>query len=117
MTEYNVSSEAKLVLELMNQSGDPTILPRIADRYFKVEQGKNQKDRRVDLNAEQFSQLQQRLGTLVESKLAERSKYLSDPNVSLKNKVERIKTILSDAGKKARDEIGEPMGFRKKDIR
>lgn len=117
LTEYQVSPEAKLVLDLMNQSGDQNVLPRIADRNIKVAQGKNMKDLKVDLNAKEFSQLQQTVGKMVTDKLAAQSSYLSDPNRSLESKVKKVKEILTETGQKARDEIGTQMGYTKKAIR
>lgn len=117
LTEYQVSPEAKLVLDLMNQSGDQNVLPRIADRYIKVAHGKNEKDLRVDLSSKEFSQLQQTVGKMVTDKLAAQSSYLSDPNRSLESKVKKVKDILTETGQKARDEIGTQMGYKKKDVR
>jgi hypothetical protein len=117
MTEYQVSPDAKIVLDLMNQSDDQTILPRIADKYFHVKQGKDMKDLRVDLTAEQFSKLQQKTGELVTIKIRENADYLSNPNISLEKKVNKMKAILTDVGKKAREEIGQTMGYEKKVIK
>lgn len=117
LTEYQVSPEAKLVLDLMNESGDRNVLPRIADRYIKVSQGKNAKDLRVDLTAKEFSQLQRTVGQMVTEKLTSQASYLSDPNRSLESKVKKVKDILTETGQKARDEIGAQMGHAKKDVR
>lgn len=117
LTEYQVSPEAKLVLDLMNESGDQNVLPRIAIKYIKVAQGKNMKDLRVDLTAKEYSQLQQKVGQMVTEKLTAQASYLSDPNRSLKSKVDKVKAILSDTGKKAREDIGTQLGYKKKDIK
>jgi hypothetical protein len=117
MTEYQVSPEAKLVLDIMNQSGDATVLPRIGNKSFHVKQGKNLKDLKVSLTAKQFSEYQKNLGTKVSDELAKKSEYLSNPNVSLENKVKKVNEILTDMGKKAREEIGTEMGYKKKDIK
>lgn len=117
MTEYQVSPEAKMVLDIMNKSGDATILPRIVDKYFKVSQGKLQKDLKVNLNKEQFSQLQQETGKMVTEKLSQKATYLANPNVALQHKVDVVKKILSDVGKKAKQDIGQQMGYQKNKIK
>jgi hypothetical protein len=117
MTEYQVSPEAKLVLDIMSQSGDATVLPRIGNKSFHVRQGKDLKDLKVSLNAKQFSEYQKNLGTMVSDRLAQKSEYLSNPNVSLENKVKKVNEILTDMGKKAREDIGTQMGYKKKDIK
>ncbi len=117
MTQYQVSPEAKMVLDLMNQSGDATLLPRIANKYFHVSQGKQLKDLKVDLTKEQFSQLQQETGKMVSDKLSQQATYLANPNVSLQKKVDKVKGILTDVGKKARQDIGQQMGFQKSKVK
>lgn len=117
MTEYQVSPEAKLVLDLMNDSGDATVLPRIGNKSFSVKQGKNMKDLKVSLTAKQFSEYQQNLGTMVNDKLSQQSGYLTNPDISLEKKVKRVNDILTDMGKKARVDIGTQMGYAKKDIK
>jgi hypothetical protein len=117
MTKYQVSPEAKLVLDLMNESGDSTVLPRIGDKSFHVRQGKDIKDLKVSLTAKQFSQYQQSLGTMVSDKLSQQSEYLANPNFSLEQKVKRVNDILTAMGKKAREDIGTQMGYAKKDLK
>lgn len=117
MTEYQVTPEAKLVLDLMDESGNASVLPRIGNKSFHVKQGKNIKDLKVSLTAEQFSQYQQNLGTMVSEKLSQQSEYLSNPNVSLEKKVKKVTDILTAMGKKAREDIGTEMGYQKKDIK
>jgi hypothetical protein len=117
LTEYQVSPEAKLVLELMEQSGDRNVLPRVANKYINISQGKNMKDLRVNLTADEYSRLQRTVGKLVTEEIAKKATYLSDPKISLDNKVKKVKEILTETGAKARDEIGTKMGYQKKDIR
>jgi hypothetical protein len=117
LTEYQVSPEAKLVLDLMNDSGSATVLPRIANKTFHVSQGKNAKDLKVELDAKQFSQLQQNLGQMVTAELSKQAAYLSDPSKSLDSKVKKVSGILTDVGKKARENIGVQMGYKKTDIK
>jgi len=117
LTEYQVSNDAKLVLDLMNQSGDANVLPRIASKSFHVKQGKNVKDLKVSLDAKQFSQLQQNTGKMVSDKLTQSANFLSNPNISLQRKADKVKSILTDVGSKARENIGTEMGYKKKDIK
>lgn len=117
MTEYDVSDEAKLVLDLMDKSGDANVLPRIAPKTFKVKQGKNEKDLTVTMDAKQFSKFQKNLGEMVKAKLALKAAYLSNDSISLENKVKKVKEILTDVGAKARETIGTEMGYKKKDIK
>ncbi len=117
MTEYEVSPEAKIVLQLMEDTGDASVLPRISDRYIHISQSKNQKDLKVNLTGEQYSKLQERTGKMVTRRLAAKSSQLSNPNRGLQSKVDIVKSILTDVGKTAREEIGGEMGYKKKDVK
>ncbi len=117
MTQYQVSPEAKITLDLMNQSGDASLLPRIENKYFHVSQGKQLKDLKVNLTKEEFSQLQQETGKLVTEKLSQQATYLANPNVSLQKKVDAVKQILTDAGKRAKQDAGQQMGYQKGKIK
>jgi hypothetical protein len=114
LTEYEVSDEAKMVLDLMNDSNDQTILPRIVDKYLYVDDPITKKQKKIDLNAEQFSKLQQKVGKEVTRKLQLSANYLSNPSIRTDVKVKRVKDILSEVGAKARNDLRAEMGYKRK---
>jgi hypothetical protein len=113
-TEYKVSNEAKLVLDLMNQSGDANVLPRIVNKYITVDNPKTKKPERLDLNAEQFSNLQQKVGQDVAKRLKQSATMLGNPNVKQELKIKKVKDILNEAGQKATNDLRQELGYRRK---
>jgi hypothetical protein len=116
MTEYKVSPEAKMVIDLMNESGDANVLPRIVDKYIKVKDPKTGKDTKVDLTPQQYSDLQGKVGKEVTKKLQQSAAYLANPSNKIDSKVKRVKDILSEVGTNAKKELGQGLGYQKKDV-
>lgn len=114
MTEFEVSPDAKMVLDVLNETGDATVLPRMGNRYIMVDEPGTKKQKRIDLTAEQYSKLQRSMGTYTAEHLSRLSNYLSDPNRSAEKKAEKIKDILTKVGQKARNELRVEMGYKKK---
>lgn len=117
LTTFDVTPEAKMVLDLMEQSGDQNVLPRVVDKYIDVEDPLTKRNKRIDLTAEQFSKLQKKVGEEVMKKLNTSSLYLSNPNIKMDNKVKKMKDILTEVGQRARNDIRVEMGYKKKQIR
>lgn len=117
MTEYQVTPEAKTVLDLMKESGDKNVLPRINDRTIQVDNPITKKQDTIKLTPEQFSRLQKQVGEEVTAQLRKQADYLSNPSVKTESKVKRVKDILSDVGSKVRNDVRAEMGYKKKAVR
>lgn len=113
-TTYNVSPDAKLVLDVMDASNDPNVLPRIGKKYIEVDDPITKQQKKVDLTAEQFSKLQRKMGEKVSSELKRYEAFLSAPDRRVESKVNKIKDILTKVGTDARNEIRVEMGYKKK---
>lgn len=113
-TSFEVTPEAKMVLDVLEESGDETILPRIGTRYIMVDDPDTKKQKRLDLTAEQFSRLQHSMGQMTVEKLDKVSNYLASPTVPIDKKAKKIKDILTSVGQKARNEIRVEQGYKKK---
>lgn len=114
LTTYSASPEAKLVLDVLNDSQDQTVLPRIGQKHLMVDDPITKENKRIDLTKEQFSRLQQRMGEMVAEELRKNDLYLSNQNHKIDKRVDRIKDILTKVGSKARNEIRVEMGYAKK---
>ncbi len=98
-SKYNLTPEAKLVVDVIKETGDKTVAPRKPQKSVTVD-GEN-----VKLTPDQYAMLQKIVGE-------ETAKGLSriNPELSDKRKIERILEVLNKAGEKGRKVI-------KKDIR
>lgn len=95
VSRYKLSPEAKVIVDLMNDSGDEAVAPRVPDKSITVD------GQKVTLDGDEFSRLQQLQG--------EQTKYLLERNSiekgSLKDRVTMAKNILTESGKVARDKL------------
>ncbi|MEC0231188.1 hypothetical protein [Paenibacillus alba] len=94
-SKYELSPEAKLIVDLINESGDEAVAPRVPGKTITVD------GQSVKLNGDQFSRLQQLQGE-------ETKRLLDKKNVtsgSLKNRLERVGSINTDAGSNARRQL------------
>lgn len=114
LTTYSASPEAKLVLDVLNDSQDPTVLPRIGQKYMMVDDPITKENKRINLTKEQFSRLQQRMGEMVAEELRKNERYLSNSNHNVDDRVDKMKDILTKVGSKARNEIRVGMGYAEK---
>jgi hypothetical protein len=116
-TKYEVSPEAKLVLNILEESGDLKVLPRIADRALEVNDSVTGEKKRVILTGKQFSDLQKNVGTRTKDLLKEYEYFLADPKVSIEEKTAGMSKILTVVGQIARNELRDSMGYQQKKMR
>ncbi|AHV96160.1 hypothetical protein [Paenibacillus sabinae] len=114
LTQYEVSPEAKTVLDILNDSNDSGVLPRIAQKYIMVTDPVTKQQKKVDLTKEQFSRLQKEMGQRVAEKIRDKQGYLTDPNRAIDKKAKKLKDILEKIGSDVRNEFREEMGYAKK---
>lgn len=99
-SKYELSPEAKWIVDLINESDDESVAPRVPSKYITVDGEK------VVLNGDQFSRLQQLQGEGTRDQLNKRY----NPSSSLKNRVDRVQSLLTDAGKDAKKKLQKEMG-------
>jgi hypothetical protein len=112
-TEYAVTPEARLALDVLKDSGDSSVLPRVGTKYINVTDPDTKLIKRIDLTNEQFSTLQQEMGQEVSERLLKKQEYLENPNISTDKKVKAVKKILTDAGDIARKSMKKELGYKK----
>lgn len=105
-SKFKPSDDAKLVLDLIEQTGSDTVIPRQQRRYVNITDPVTGKDKKVDLTNEQFADLQQRVGSLTTQVMREAAPaLLEDETVTGAAKAEAVGKLLTKVGKKVRDEF------------
>jgi DNA-binding ferritin-like protein len=96
-SKYKLTPEAKLVVDLIQRTGDKTIAPRVPDKSMTID------GERVNLTAKEYSLLQQKVG----EETSERLKRLVPKQGKLSDEklIKKIQSELNAAGAKARKEI------------
>ncbi len=113
-TEYKVSPEAKIALDLLKESDDPNVLPRIGQKKITVMDPKTKLSKSIDLTNEQFSFLQKQMGDEI-SKALLKSESFFESSTPVNLKVLRIKDILNSSGSRAKNILRAEMGYRMQD--
>lgn len=116
-TKYEVSPEAKLVLDLLEESKDLKILPRMVDRTIEVNDPATDEPIKLTLTGKQYSDLQKSVGKKTTDMLREYEYFLADPKVSIEEKTAAMSKILTYVGQVARNEMRDSMGYRQKQMR
>ncbi len=99
MTQYHVSPEAAMVVQLINDTGDNRVAPRVPNRYLMVNKQK------VDLTPGQYLQLQQSTSQYTAQQLQRISPMLTNPNLPDQRKVDAVVKVLNDSGDRARKQL------------
>ncbi|WP_028547241.1 hypothetical protein [Paenibacillus taiwanensis] len=96
-SRYTLSPEAKFIVDLITETGDESLAPRVPSKKIDGQA----------LTGDQFSRYSKRQGE-------ETAKRISKikPDLSTKSKVKRTGKALTDAGKKAKKEISKELGTR-----
>ncbi|ULL14362.1 hypothetical protein DVH26_07805 [Paenibacillus sp. H1-7] len=94
-SRYELSPEAKMVIDLINETGDETLAPRVPSKSINID-GVN-----VKLTGDQFTRYQQLQGEETQKAIIKRYK----PDATLKNRSKTMSDILFDAGTKTRDQL------------
>lgn len=110
VTTFNVSPEAKTVLDILNESNDSAVLPRVIQKTvaFTNEDGRKESYR---LSKEEYSALQKKTGKRVLEELQYEQDYLSDSTIDIEDRVKVLKNILGDVGRETRDEFKQEKGL------
>lgn len=106
-TVYKPSKEAKLVIDLLAETGDEKVAPRSVAKYITGTDPLTRMSKKVDLTGEQYVKLQ----TIVGEETAKRLGRLN-PNLSTERKVKAVIDILDEAGKVGREKLKKELGLR-----
>lgn len=93
-SRYDLSPEAKLLVELIEETGDESLAPRAAGKTIRV------KGESIKLNGDMYSRYQQLLGEETRSRISK-----INPNNSLKSKIKAVDKAYDKAGERARKEL------------
>jgi hypothetical protein len=100
-SKYELSPEAKFVVDLINETGDETLAPRVPGKSITVD-GVS-----VKLTGDQFSRLQQLQG----EETAKRINKIN-PASSLESKSKKMQKGLTDAGKTAKKTLAKEYNLK-----
>lgn len=103
-SRYQLSPEAKYIVDLIEETGDETLAPRAPSKSITID-GVN-----IKLTGEEYSRIQQYQGEATRNLLEKRMKR--DSNKRLEKKSDKVKDVLTDAGKDARKKLKKEMEGR-----
>ena len=106
-SKFKPTPEAKMVMDLLMETGEERIAPRAVPRYIEGTDRVTRESRRVDLTGEQFIRYQ----TLVGQETLRLLGKVRD-NWSTEKKVEYIIKSLTEAGNRGRNEMRKELGLR-----
>jgi hypothetical protein len=101
LTQYQVTPEAKMIIDLINSSGDEKVAPRTPNKYLMVNKKK------IELTPAQYSEIQQKTGEATQQALAKISAYLSNDAHSDEEKVKKVVDTLNKVGVSVRDQLNK----------
>jgi hypothetical protein len=104
-SRYKLSPEAKYVVDLIAESGDEKLAPRVPGKTIEVD-GVS-----IELNGDMFARYQQLLGEQNKEQIAKRAER--DSGKSLDRRSKNMTKALNTAGDKARKELRKEMGYLK----
>jgi hypothetical protein len=101
MTDYTVSPEAKMIIDLINATGDEKVAPRTPNKYLMVNKKK------IELTPDQYSEIQQKTGEATQQALAKISTYLSSDIHTDDQKVKKVIDALNKVGDSVRTQLNK----------
>lgn len=105
-SKYELTPEARMIIDLINETGDTSVAPRVPSKSINVK-GEDGKTKNQKLTTEQFSKLQKYQG----EKTTELLKRIN-PNSSTESKLKKVNSSLSKAGDQARKELKKELGVK-----
>ncbi|MGX4584070.1 hypothetical protein [Paenibacillus chitinolyticus] len=106
-SRYNVTPEAKKVVDLLNATGDKRIAPRVVDKYISGTDKTTKQSKKIDLSPDQFVRYQKTVG----EEAARLIGKIPD-NKSNDAKVKAMIDALSKAGEKGRKELKKELNLK-----
>ncbi|MFE4569941.1 hypothetical protein [Paenibacillus chitinolyticus] len=106
-SRYNVTPEAKKVVDLLNATGDKRIAPRMVDKYISGTDKTTKQSKKIDLSPDQFVRYQKTVG----EEAARLIGKIQD-NKSNDAKVKAMIDALGKAGEKGRKELKKELNLK-----
>lgn len=106
-SEYKPTPEAKLVIDLLNATGDKSLAPRAVSKYLSGKDVTTKEQRRVDLTPEQYVELQ----TIVGQETAKRLSKIN-PDLPTDKKIAAVVKAFDEAGKIGRNKLKKDIGLQ-----
>lgn len=97
---YNPSPEAQMVIDIYKNTGETEQVPRVIQKYFNVD------GKRIQLTAEEYSQMQKQVGEATRKGFSNISPDLPDDE-----KIKAMVSVMTDAGIEAKTTILESRGI------
>lgn len=113
-TAYTVTPEAKMVIDLINQTGETKVAPRATGKTLIVEDSVTKKNKSIDLTNEQYTELQRVVGEKTAAGLHRIQSILKDPARKDDVKVKRVVDLLDKVGNDARNDLRKRLGYKTK---
>lgn len=89
-SRYKLSDEARMIVDLISETGDESVAPRVPDKKIDT----------VPLTGEEYSRLSQLQGEFTKKSLGKVKESLSD-----KSKIKSVRKKLTDSGSKAKKQV------------
>lgn len=105
-SKYELSPEAQLIVDLIEETGDESLAPRVPSKSLSYKDENNQSMTRK-LTTEEYSRIQQLQGEQTQKLLSRIS-----PTSSVNSQVKRVKDSLDTAGEKARTQLKKEIGVK-----
>lgn len=105
-SKYELSPEARMIVDLIAETGDESLAPRVPSKSLTYKDEKNETQTRK-LTTEEYARMQQLQGEQTQKLL---SRIL--PNSSINTQVKKVKDGLTNAGDAARSQIKKEIGVR-----
>jgi hypothetical protein len=106
-SEYKPTPESKLVIDLLNATGDKNLAPRAVSKYLSGKDVTTGEERKVNLTPEQYVELQKIVGQ-------ETAKRLSkiNPDLPTDKKISAVIKAFDEAGKIGRNKLKKDIGLK-----
>jgi hypothetical protein len=105
VTRYNPNPDAKMIVDLIDATGDKNPAPRVPDKSIKVGRGNDAETKK--LTSEQFSELSKSSGTN-QKELLEKYRYIfENPNLTNEQRLRAYQNLLNLSGRLSRMQFKE----------
>jgi hypothetical protein len=108
-SRYELTPEAKMIIDLITETGDESLAPRVPGKTIQIQDPNDRKKTiKLQLNGDQFSRYQQLQGEETRENLIKRYR----PEASQNSRVDRMRNILTESGDRAKKDLKKELGVR-----
>lgn len=109
VSRYKLSPEAKMIIDLITETGDETLAPRVPGKTINIEDPNDPKKTiKLQLNGDQFSRYQQLQGEATRENIIKRYR----PESSQKSRIDRMRDVLTKSGDQSKKDLKKELGVR-----